>query len=210
MVVITPPDIHPKEISLANEMLARGLPLLHLRKPKWTFENVQKWVEKISYQHRQRLVIHIPTLVMNNKVEVFKQYTQLINTIKADYTHLSTINCSFVNKLGNQLPYLSTSVHNSSEYQKLSTQHRRVFLSPVFSSISKKSYHPTVNWQQEIQQWSFPWIHTVALGGVTPTRLSAVRAMGFNDFAILGSIWQADDPLKQFDLCYRQDQLLFR
>ncbi len=213
MVVITPPDVHTnwsnKELALVNEMLARGLPLLHVRKPQLTFDDLQKWVEKVSYQHLHRLVIHIPTPVINNKEKVFKQYVQLINSLRADFTHLSTTNCSFVNNYKGKLPYLSTSVHNSTEYTKLSTQHQRVFLSPVFSSISKTGYHPTVDWQQEIQQWSFPWIQRVALGGITPERLPLVQAMGFDDFAVLGAIWHAQEPLKIFDLCYKQDPLFF-
>ena len=210
MVVLTPLDAHPQEISLANEMLERGLPLLHVRKPNWSFDQLQLWVEKISYQHCHRLVIHIPTPVINNTEEVFKQYLVLINNLKADFAHLSTTDCSFVNNYETKLPFLSTSVHNSTEYAKLSTAHRRVFLSPVYTSISKPTYHPTVNWQRELMQWPFPAIHPVALGGITPQRLPSIRAMGFSDFALLGAIWQAEQPLRIFDLCYQQDQLLFQ
>lgn len=209
MVVITPADKYPKEISLVNEMLKRGLPLLHVRKPNLTFEQLQLWVENISYQHRHRLVIHIPPSVINNKEEVFKQYIELINSIKADFAHLSTTDCSFVNNYKSKLPYLSTSVHNSTEYVKLSTRHKRAFISPVFTSISKRGYHPTVDWQKEIQHWSFPMICPVALGGITPAHIPIIHDMGFGDFALLGTIWQAAEPLKIFDLCYKQDLLLF-
>lgn len=209
MVVLTPEYTHPKELSLTNEMLERGLPLLHLRKPNFSVEQLQDWIESISYQHIDRLVIHIPASVINNSEEVLKQYLKLINSTKSQYTHLSTVKCSFVNNLTEKLPYLSTSVHNSTEYVKLSTRHKRVFLSPVFSSISKKEYPPTVDWQAEIQKWNFPWIQPVALGGITPNHLDQIREMGFRDFALLGSLWQAEDPLKIFDLCYKQDQLLF-
>lgn len=209
MVVITP-EYHPKELSLANEMLERGLPLLHIRKPHFTFDELQNWVQKISYQHRHRLVIHIPALVMNNNEQVFQQYAELINSLNSQFTHLSTSNCSFVNNHVQKLPYLSTTVHNTTECEKLSTSHQRVFLSPVFTSISKKDYHPTVDWISFLQDWKYPWIQTVALGGITLNHLSSIRAMGFCDFALLGAIWQADEPLKIFDLCYKQDLLLFR
>lgn len=209
MVVITPEYDDPKELSLANEMLARGLPLLHIRKPHWTFKQLEHYVKNISYQHRNRLVIHIPTLVINNCSKVFKQYSQLINSIKAQYAHLSTENCLFVHNYALELPYLSTSVHNSTELTKLSTKHQRAFLSPVFSSISKIGYHPTVDWSSMLQTWEYPWIQTVALGGITPERIPHIQAMGFDDFAVLGAIWQATDPLKIFDLCYKQDPLFF-
>ncbi|WP_410881069.1 thiamine phosphate synthase [Myroides sp. DW712] len=209
MVVITPEYNHPKELSLANEMLARGLPLLHIRKPYWTFEQLEHWVEKISYQHQDRLVIHIPTPVINNCLKVFKQYSRLINSIKAQYAHLSTENCSLVNNYMSELPYLSTSVHNSTESKQLSTRHRRAFLSPVFTSISKRGYHPTIDWTSILQAWEFPWIQTVALGGITPEYIPIIQAQGFDDFAVLGAIWQAQEPLKIFDLCHNQDHLFF-
>jgi len=208
MVVVTP-EYHPKEVSLINEMLERGLPLLHIRKPHWSFEQLEHWIENISYQHWNRLVIHIPCLIINNYEEVFKQYVQLINSVKAQFAHLSTTNCSFVNNHMLELPYLSTSVHNSDESHNLSTRHKRTFLSPVFSSISKTDYHPTVDWTSILQTWRFPWIKTVALGGVTPEHLPLLQAMGFDDFAVLGSLWQADEPLKIFDLCHKQDPLFF-
>lgn len=209
MVVITPEYEYPKELSLANEMLARGLPLLHIRKPHWTYEQLEHYVKNISYQHRDRLVIHIPTPVINNCSKVFKQYSQLINSIKAQYAHLSTTNCSFVHNYASELPYLSTSVHNSAELTKLLTKHQRAFLSPVFSSISKIGYHPTVDWSSMLQTWKYPWIQTVALGGITPERIPLIQAMGFDDFAVLGAIWHDQEPLKIFDLCYKQDPLFF-
>ena len=209
MVVITPEYDDPKELSLANEMLDRGLPLLHIRKPHWTFEQLEHYVKNISYQHWDRLVIHIPTPVINNCTEVFKQYSQLINSIKARYAHLSTTNCLFVNNYAPELPCLSTSVHNSAERTKLSTRHQRAFLSPVFASISKRGYHPTVDWTSILQTWEFPWIQTVALGGITPECIPHIQAQGFDDFAVLGAIWQAAEPLKIFDLCHKQDHLFF-
>ncbi|WP_158962252.1 thiamine phosphate synthase [Myroides fluvii] len=208
MVVITP-AYHSQELSLANEMLERGLPLLHIRKPHFTFDALQRWVQNISYQHSNRLVIHIPPSVMNNNGQVFQQYIELINSLKAQFAHLSTTNCSFVNNCPLKMPYLSTSVHNLTECEKLSTSHQRVFLSPIFSSISKKDYHPTIDWSAFLQEWNYPWIKTVALGGITPNHLPAIRSMGFTDFALLGALWQAEEPLKIFDLCYKQDLLLF-
>lgn len=210
MVVITPEYIHPNEVNLLNEMLNRGLPLLHVRKPNFTFEQLQYWIDNISYQHLNRLVIHIPSPIINNNAEVFKQYIELINSLKTQYAHLSTSNCSFVNNYPLKTAYLSTSVHNPTEYHKLSTYHKRVFLSPVFASISKTAYYPTTNWKVEIDQWNYPSIQPIALGGIAPENLKQVHDMGFSDFALLGALWQAQEPLKNFDLCYKQDQLLFQ
>ncbi len=191
-------------------MLQRGLPLLHVRKPHLSFDELLFWTEKISYQHLDRLVIHIPKTIINSNEKVFKQYLQLINSIKAKYWHLSTHNCSFVNNQSRKTLYLSTSVHNRTEFDKLSTYHRRIFLSPVFSSISKKNYHPTIDWKTELQNWKNPMVKKVALGGVTENNIEQIHQMNFDDFALYGGLWLRENPLKIFDLCHKKDQLLFQ
>ncbi len=210
MVVITPENNLQEEISLINEMLQRGLPLLHVRKPNLTFNELLFWIDKISYQHLDRLVIHIPTTVINNNKKVFKQYVDLINSIKAKYWHLSTYNCLLVNNYLSELPYLSTSVHNRTEFDQLSTHHKRAFLSPVFNSISKNNYHSTIDWKTEIANWKNPLVKKVALGGITEDKIEQIHQMNFDDFALLGGLWLRENPLKIFDLCYKKDQLLFQ
>jgi len=34
-----------------------------------------------------------------------------------------------------------------------------------------------------------------------------LKTIGFDDYALLGTIWKADQPLKQFELCQHYDQL---
>jgi thiamine-phosphate pyrophosphorylase len=38
----------------------------------------------------------------------------------------------------------------------------------------------------------------IALGGIDAARLPVCRALGFDGVAVLGSVWQAADPLKAF------------
>jgi thiamine-phosphate pyrophosphorylase len=82
-----------------------------------------------------------------------------------------------------------------------------VFISPIYPSISKKGYSSSINWVKEIRLRTNFNTTLVALGGITPYRIKELKTMGFDDYALLGTIWEADQPLKQFELCQHYDQL---
>ncbi|MDM1345509.1 thiamine phosphate synthase [Myroides marinus] len=207
MVVITSPTPMVNEASLINKMFEKGLSLLHVRKPNMDINELRLWVKNIDNCYHQSLVIHIPNIVINNKEWFFEQYIALINNLNSTYTHLSTDNCSFVNNYKYKLPKLSTSVHCITEVNKLSTTIERVFISPIYPSISKKGYSSSINWTEEIRLRTNFNTTLVALGGITPYRIKELKTMGFDDYALLGTIWEADQPLKQFELCQHYDQL---
>lgn len=207
MVVITYPTPIVNETSLINKMFEKGLPLLHVRKPNMSITELELWIKNIDKYYYPNLVIHIPNTVINNYNGIFEQDIALINNINSTYTHLSTGNCSFVNNYSGLLPKLSTSAHCITEVNKLSTAIDRVFISPIYPSISKKGYVSTINWKEEIQQRTNFNTTLVALGGITPHRIKELSTMGFDDYALLGTIWEADQPLKQFELCQHYDQL---
>jgi len=64
-------------------------------------------------------------------------------------------------------------------------------LSPLFPSVSKEGYS---------RQWDFDALrleldkkysfNIVALGGITLESVQKVKDLGFDDFALLGSIWE--------------------
>ncbi len=71
-----------------------------------------------------------------------------------------------------------------------------VFLSPAFKPHSKP--------QDERQTWGVERLAeaqkalgpVLALGGVTPERAAALRAAGVHGVAVLGGVWQAEDPVR--------------
>lgn len=71
------------------------------------------------------------------------------------------------------------------------------FLSPVFDSISKQGY-AAGSFDQErlssaLARPARPPV--IALGGITPDRVPQVHAMGLDGVAVIGAVWQADNPL---------------
>lgn len=207
MVLITHPTEIKNEVSLINEMFERGLPLLHIRKPHFSIEQLEKWIESISIRHLKKLVIHIPKQVINTNLKSYQQYITLINSLNSTYVHLSTENCSHVDNKYLKKTKLSTSVHCITELNELSTLYSRAFIGPVFPSISKIGYATNTNWNDELSKRTNYDIELVALGGIIPERIPLIQKMGFDDFAVLGGIWESNQPLNIFEQCLQYDQL---
>lgn len=80
------------------------------------------------------------------------------------------------------------------------------FLSPIFDSISKEGYKAARFDQHELRQvlteCHFP---VVALGGISDNVQEAYH-MGFAGVAVIGSIWQANDPVGAWERLHQAAQ----
>ncbi|MBO9637556.1 MAG: thiamine phosphate synthase [Siphonobacter aquaeclarae] len=93
----------------------------------------------------------------------------------------------------------STSIHRLFDWPGLSAD--MVFFSPVFPSISKPGYGPTAPLAETAAEISrirqeipvLPLL--IALGGVTPANVRMLVAAGFDGAAVMGTLWQAPDPV---------------
>jgi len=131
------------------------------------------------------------------------------------------------------LPITSRSCHDLATLRAVLGHYDSVFFGPVFPSISKPGYTTELTVQVErgvptrslnnedlnasgrhvppSEIYSLLNSRTanerrttvLALGGVTAERLPQVRAFGFDGVAVLGAVWQADDPVAAF--CEIQD-----
>jgi thiamine-phosphate pyrophosphorylase len=82
------------------------------------------------------------------------------------------------------------------------------FLSPIFDSISKEGYSATRFDRRELHQaltlCPFP---VLALGGIiTPDNVQEAADMGFAGAAVIGSVWQAKDPLRAWERLHQAAQ----
>src|SRR6478735_4343665 len=58
LVVITPTKDVPDEQSLVTKMFESGLTTLHLRKPKYSTNQMREYIEQIPESFHNRIVIH--------------------------------------------------------------------------------------------------------------------------------------------------------
>ena len=73
--------------------------------------------------------------------------------------------------------------------------------SPIYDSISKEGYlqHAAFSDRGTLADGISASRHPVlALGGVTPDKFSELAEWGFSGAALLGAVWQADDPVAAF------------
>ncbi|GAB3974563.1 hypothetical protein GCM10028806_30500 [Spirosoma terrae] len=103
--------------------------------------------------------------------------------------------------LKTHLPF-STSIHNLADWPALAGRVELVFYSPLFPSISKTGYAPTVPLDELARQvqairakqhQDLPRL--IGLGGIDATNVSQVRQAGFDGAALMGALWQNHDPV---------------
>lgn len=185
LVVLTAPGIVQQESEIINRLFDEGLTCLHIRKPDWDDFQMEELINAIhSNFHRFIKVhgayklcgrynlggIHLPEY----KREAYQQkqlYVPVINTKEVA---------------------MSSSFHNLSDIKSCNLKLNYGFLSPVFTSISKENYKG-----QGFRITKAPF-RVMALGGVTPDKVSFAYNLGYSGIAVLGYIWNQNNPVQAF------------
>ncbi len=190
MIVITNPFFVEDEIDILHSLLEEGLPLLHIRKPDFSELEMAQFIHQIKLEFRTNLVLH--------------NHHQLAEDFGVEQLHLSEKERKSCNnspaRFSKPSRYKSTSTHSIEDFNALEN-FDYAFLSPVFKSISKENYHPEKNLFEEIKSRKNQKTKMVALGGIDSQNIQKILENGFDDIALLGSIWKNENPLKQFKLC---------
>ncbi|MBK5261757.1 MAG: thiamine phosphate synthase [Peptostreptococcaceae bacterium] len=177
MIVITDPQFISSEADILNALFCEGLEILHLRKPDSTLVKLIELVSKIDEQFHSRIMIH--------------SHYELLNSFQLKGLH-------FTEKSKHLLGYYesveckkSLVVHELTELKNTWNSIDYVFLSPLFPSISKAGYSKQWDFEELKSELSIKHnFNVVALGGITLNNVKMVKELGFNDFAILGSVWE--------------------
>ncbi len=192
IIVLTSPEFLPGECGILGDLLLHGADGIHLRKPGCSKEQMEQLIEGIPVELRQRLTLH--------------EHFDLHSPYNVGGIHL--------NKRNPQPPAdyhgrLSCSCHTLEEVAEQSMSMDYVFLSPIFDSISKHGYMAGFS-HEELQEASRKGIigrKTIALGGISKSRIPLVKGMGFGGIAVLGDVWQGyrnpadrEKILRHFDL----------
>ncbi|OFY85859.1 MAG: hypothetical protein A3K10_00475, partial [Bacteroidetes bacterium RIFCSPLOWO2_12_FULL_31_6] len=93
---------------------------------------------------------------------------------------------------------ISASIHNLANLYENTDEFDYVFLSPIFDSISKSGYQSGFNFHSLKVAMSKTTLKVVAIGGIELNRLDKIRNMGFEGIALVGTIWQSNDGVKEF------------
>jgi len=192
MIVITNPIPIAYETNTIHSLFAEGLKLLHIRKPDFSEEKMKAFLREIGLEYKNRLVLH--------------QHHSLAEAFGINRIH-------FTEKMRNETSkeklkfwkeksfHLSTSIHKMEDFNFLENVFEYAFLSPVFPSISKENYLPKYDFPVEIKKRSNFTTRLVALGGISSENIHQALTLGFDDVALLGTIWNSDKPIENFKQC---------
>ena len=193
MIVITNPIPTANEISTIHSLFENGLESLHIRKPDFSAAEMKGFLLEIKSDYRQQLVLH--------------SHHQLAPAFGINRLHL-TQNirkeiCPETLYLYNEHGIrLSTSTHDIESFNDLRIFFEYGFLSPVFPSISKTNYQSETNLFESIKSRTNFSTQLIALGGLSSANISKTIEAGFDDVALLGTIWNSNNPIENFNLCH--------
>lgn len=189
MIVITNPSAVANEISIIDSLFQEGLSLLHIRKPDLSEVELAKFIHEIKLEFRSKLILH--------------SHHQLADDFGINRIHFSEKErkSRIVNNVENKI--ISTATHQIKDFNSLSSDYEYAFLSPVFPSFSKENYISKTNLLEDIRQRTNFDSKIIALGGMYLGNIETTFQSGFDDIALLGTIWNNDNPIKQFKLCQK-------
>ncbi|MFV8359198.1 thiamine phosphate synthase [Flavobacterium sp. LS1P3] len=192
MIIISSPTPQVGEIETIHSLFENGLEMLHVRKPEFTKLEMKVFVSAIRPEYRNLLSLHnhhqLAEEVGINRIH----FTEKKRNETSEYCLKDWKERGFK---------LSTSIHSMSDFEKLSNVFDYAFFGPVFESISKPKYVSDIDFEKELKQRNNNKTTLIALGGVTSERIKTALNYGFDDVALLGTIWNSNNPIENYKLC---------
>lgn len=190
LLLLSSPLDFAGEHEMVEAMFAAGLTCLHLRKPGATAGELERWLLALDSEWRSRVVVH-------GAPEVAESCGLAGCHMPVDWYHSGVIQRGEYATV----PAWSASMHSFAELDECPTMVTKVFLSPIFDSISKHGYQSAFTAAdlrsglalQKAKRGES--LKVYALGGVASDNLELIALYGFAGAAVLGSVWNAPDPV---------------
>jgi len=190
IVVISPDRKYANEAYWINMMLDQGLDLYHIRKPYASILDVLKIYKDIESCFLNRIVFHA------NDINgcVFDGFRVHINTRLRNIALSNPVLLDYV---------VSTSTHSIEEFNGLAAPINNAFLGPFYDSISKFGYRASKTLMYELKDRINYDTGLIAIGGINDVNIAEIYPQ-VDGVALMGAIWQADNPLTSFLTCKRK------
>ena len=190
LIAFTYPGFSSAEAALLNEILP-SVDGLHMRKEadssRWDWKAL---MDGLSPEFHSKVWLH-------DHYELASSYK--LGGIHLTGTFMARYGCGLPKQIGawkRKGLGLSVTCHTLVELDSLPTWSDRVFIAPVFDSISKPGYISA--W--DLENWHVPKglsSEIIALGGVDTLHIPLLRQKGFDGLAVLGALWNHPDPLNK-------------
>lgn len=167
------------EHKIISQIFDEGLEIFHLRKKEYPESELRTFIGNIPEEHWQKIVLH--------------SHYHLAGEYGLRGIHVPH---NFNGKAASGT--LSVSFHSPEEILKSELPFDYGFLSPVFDSISKEGYKSRFNADELKLFLKDTKAKIIALGGIDEDKIETVREMGFSGIALLGAVWQSQQPVTKF------------
>lgn len=206
MIVISNPIKINNEIDIIHSLFEQGLSLFHVRKPDYSEKEMKAYLSDIKIDFRPQLVLHshhhLAAEFRINRIHFTeKERIAILNPV----AKLTRPTKNTFQKMVKKGIHLSTSVHTIEDFNALGNAFDYAFLSPVYPSISKENYSPKTNLLEEIKKRTNYTTQLIALGGMDSKNTAHTLKIGYDDVALLGTIWNSANPIENFKLCQKLD-----
>lgn len=187
VIVISNPTAITDEHAIIQQLFDEGLEIFHIRKKEFSENEMRTFIEQIPEKYLSRIVLH-------SHYHLAEEYNLKGIHVPVDFN-------SEASKRS-----LSVSFHSLDEVEKFNTKFDYGFLSPVFDSISKEGYKSKFDFSElktylanrKVLNNGTENGHVIALGGIDEDKIDIVKELGFSGIALLGAIWQSENPVEKF------------
>lgn len=199
LVVISPEAEDAREHAVLAQLFAAGLTSYHLRKPTWTREQLAAWLEALPTKFHARIVLHTYHELAGEFAVGGVHEREAVGPALAP--RLSDVDARMRRGASAGPTFRSRAVHDVATLRASLDAYERLLVSPVFPSISKVGYAPDARLTHDELRAALALprrAEAIALGGIDATRIAVCRDLGFDGVAVLGAVWQANEPLQTF------------
>lgn len=177
IIVISYPENFKNEHELLIRLFEEGLEYFHLRKHNFSYGKLEKYIEKIPNEYRNRVIIY--------------DHFELVDSMRLKGMHFNTKTKNKIGNYGYMKCHKSFSAHSLEEIKSFKPSMDYFLLSPVFDSISKNGYQQKITPEQireffTIERHPYP---IIALGGINEFNVASLQDSGVSGIALLGNIW---------------------
>lgn len=193
LFVITPSTDVPDEQALVTKMFESGLTTLHLRKPKYSTNQMADYLREIPSHFHNRIVIH-----SHHKLALKFQ----LKGIHLSSTHLSKHWRYFFVRLRLRLKFAKTSKSRSySRLQQIYKKEEQNFdyylVGTMYNNMTGELYSGFYD-EGIIAALKNSGKKLVARGGTSARVIAKTAGYGFYGIAFNSSIWNSDAPYDNF------------
>ncbi|HKO78164.1 MAG TPA: thiamine phosphate synthase [Flavobacterium sp.] len=198
MIVITSPIPITNEIDTIHSLFESGLELIHIRKPDFSAAEMRSFLSEIKLVLRGQLVLHnhhhLASAFGINRIHFSESERKKTVTLFGKSAFETYKTKGF---------HLSTSIHNIEDFNALDSTFEYAFLSPIFPSISKEDYYSKTDFFEAIKERTNYTTKLIALGGIESKNAELALENGFDNIALLGTIWNQNNPIENFKSCQK-------